>query len=161
MQVKSNQNIAFVFCTADPATGTGTEVTSATGALWVNGVVNAASVSVVDDAGAVVGVRKVSYTVPSGLTEGDTVQCVITATVGGITASSVLRDDQVVAVLPGELPTTATIATAVWATRKPGDYPTGITYNAHGDINTVFWHSGKTWTYAYNGSFQLTGITEA
>jgi hypothetical protein len=121
----------------------GIEVTSATGALWINGVVNTASVTVVDDAGSVAGIRKVSYTVPTGLSEGTTVQCVITATVSGITASSVMRNDEVV------------------STRSAGDYPTSIAYNSHGDISAVNWYSGKSWTYGYNGSYQLTGITEA
>jgi hypothetical protein len=46
MQVKSGQNLAFIFCTSDPSTGTGTEVATATGALWINGVVNGATVTV-------------------------------------------------------------------------------------------------------------------
>jgi hypothetical protein len=189
MQVKSGQSISFVFCTADPATGMGTEVTSATGKLWIQGVVSAATVgqpgyvTVEDDAGSMAGIRKVSYTVPTGLSEGTTVQCVITATVSGVTASLDVRNDQVVTAFPGELalatsvsaipttpllatdytvpPTASAISTAVWATRKPGDYPTSIIYNGHGDINIVNWYSGKTWTYTYNGSYQLTSITEA
>jgi len=105
MQVKIGQTVSFVFCTADPSSGSGAEVTAATGTIWINGVANGATVTIVDDAGAVVGVRKVSYTVPSGLSEGDTVQCIITATVGGVMASSVMRDDNVVTKFPGELST--------------------------------------------------------
>jgi multidrug efflux pump subunit AcrA (membrane-fusion protein) len=147
MQVKANQLIEFSFCTADSATGNGLDPTTlgtaTTGKLYINGVQNAAVVTLSDEVGTS-GITKVSYTVPGTVVEGNTVQCIITATVNGIVASWPVREDEVVT-----------------ATRAAGDYPTSIAYNAHGDISAVNWYSGKTWTYAYNTSYQLTGITEA
>jgi hypothetical protein len=131
MQIKASQNIAFCFCTADPSTGSGldptTPGTATTGKLYINGVQNAASVTLTDDAASSAGITKVSYTVPGTVAEGDTVQCLITATVGGIAASSVVRDDTVVTKFPGELAVSGdamtltagertAIGTAVWAT---------------------------------------------
>jgi hypothetical protein len=148
MQVKANQVIVFSFCTADPVTGAGLDPTTlgtaTTGKLYINGTQNSTTVTLIDDPAGTSGITKVSYTVPSTVSVGDTVQCIVTASVGGVVASSVVREDEVVT-----------------ATRAAGDYPTSIAYNAHGDISAVNWYSGKTWTYAYNTSYQLTGITEA
>ena len=54
----------------------------------------------------------------------------------------------------------AQVGTPMQATARPaGDYPTAITYSGT-NISAVTWHSGKSWAYHYNGSNQLTSITE-
>jgi hypothetical protein len=164
MQIKASQSIAFCFCTADPASGAGldptTPGTATTGKLYINGVQDAATVTLADDAAASDGITKVSYTVPATVSQGDSVQCIITATVGGVAASSVVRDDYVVTRYASEVYTA--VGSPMQDTARPaGDYPTALTYNAHGDIATVTWNSAKVWTYVYDASYNLTGVTEA
>lgn len=63
--------------------------------MYINGMRHT-PVTLSDDLAASSGITNVLYTIPLDVTEGDTVQCIITATVGGVVASSVVRDDQVV-----------------------------------------------------------------
>jgi hypothetical protein len=88
------------------------------------------------------------------------VQCRIEATVGGVTASTIVRDDQIVTRYASEVYTA--VGSPMQSTDRPaGDYPTALTYNVHGDIDTVTWNSAKVWTYVYDTSYNLTGVTEA
>lgn len=107
MQIKASQAISFCFCTADPTTGSGldptTPGTATSGKLYINGVQHAATVTLTDDAASSAGITKVAYTVPSTVTEGDSVQCIITATVNTIAASTVVRDDYVVTAYASEI----------------------------------------------------------
>ena len=55
----------------------------------------------------------------------------------------------------------AQVGSPMQATARPaGDYPTAITYSGT-NISSVTWNSGKSWAYHYNGSNQLTSITES
>jgi len=81
MSVESGQAIAVDFTTADPTTGAAVDADSTpTGTVVVNGVDDAASVTVTNKA---TGIYRASATLP-GLSAGDRVQMRIAATVGGV-----------------------------------------------------------------------------
>lgn len=90
MSVQSGQSITVLFTTRVFATGVGTNADSLpTGTLYVNGVANAATVTVTNLA---TGKYKAQVTLPT-LAIGDEVELTITATVSTITDSAVIWGD--------------------------------------------------------------------
>lgn len=86
-QVKTGDTIAAVFTTQSPTTGAATNADSTpTGTLVINGVDNAAAVTVTNRA---TGDYKAAVTLPAVAT-ADTVQILIAATVGGVSGKRVV-----------------------------------------------------------------------
>ena len=122
MEVKPSQIVSGVFSTASPTTGMGADPTglgsATTGRVYVNGVYASGATVTLEDEGTTDGVTKWTFTVPGTAVEGNHIQCLIFATVGGITANTCVFDAMVVTRLPGELATAATlgdVATALGA----------------------------------------------
>lgn len=90
MTVQSAQSVTVLFTTRVFATGVGTIADSLpTGALYQNGTVNAATVTVTNISG---GLYKAQVTMPT-LAAGDEVELAITATVSSITDTAVIWGD--------------------------------------------------------------------
>ena len=90
MPVKSGQSVTVEFVTANPTTGAAADASSTpTGTLYVNGVANAASVTVTNQA---TGVYKASVTLPT-LASGDLVAIRISATVATIAGEGIVWQD--------------------------------------------------------------------
>jgi hypothetical protein len=90
MSVRSAQSVTVLFTTRVFATGVGTNADSLpTGALYVNGTVDAAAVTVTNIS---TGLYSAAVTLPA-LAVGDEVQIAITATVSSITDKAVIWTD--------------------------------------------------------------------
>lgn len=109
MSVKSGQSISAVFTTANPTTG-GAENASPlpTGVLYINGVQNAATVTVVNKA---VGVYSAGCTLPT-LPVGQLASICISATVNGVVGEGVIWQDITDSKIVSDL--TDLTAGAVW-----------------------------------------------
>jgi hypothetical protein len=90
MTVKSAQAITVLFATANPTTGAAADATGTpSGTLYVNGVANAATVTVTN---VTTGVYKAAVTLPA-LTAGDIVSLRVAATVATIAGEAVVWQD--------------------------------------------------------------------
>lgn len=88
--VKSAQAVTVLFATSSPASGAAADADSTpTGAIYVNGTVDAASVTVTN---ITTGLYKAAVTLPS-LSAGDIVSLKIAATVGGVAGVAVAWQD--------------------------------------------------------------------
>lgn len=88
--VKSAQAVTVLFATSSPATGAAADADSTpTGAIYVNGTVDAASVTVTN---ITTGLYKAAVTLPS-LSAGDIVSLKVAATVGGVAGVAVAWQD--------------------------------------------------------------------
>ena len=103
MLLKPGQNFAGMIATAAPDTGAGADPTVITGALYRNGVVDAAVAVVATDEAATAGITSLAGTIPVGYAEGDVIVLIATATVGGVSSSWPVWHASIVAKLPGEL----------------------------------------------------------
>ena len=92
MSVATGDLVTMVFTTTNPATGAAADADSLpTGALWVDGVANAATVTIADATGT--GRYTFEVTMPT-LTAGQRVQMVVDATIGGVACAGVVWEDQ-------------------------------------------------------------------
>lgn len=107
MLLKIGQNIFGMVANAAPDTGAGADPTAITGALYRNGVLDAAVVITATDEAATAGITKLSGAVPGDYAEGDILTLMATATVGGVSSSWPVWHATAVTRLPGELLTAA------------------------------------------------------
>lgn len=110
MLLKIAQNFAGLVTNAAPDTGAGADPTVITGALYCNGVLDAAVVVTTTDEAASAGITKLTGAIPGTYAEGDIVTLVATATVGGVSSSWPVWHASIVARLPGELALAASVA---------------------------------------------------
>lgn len=109
MSVKSQQSVTVEFTTAHPTTGAPTSGdTTPTGTLFVDGVVNAAAVTVTN---ITTGVYRAAVTLPT-LTAGQIVGIRIMAVVATVSGTSVVWQDTADTALVSDVP--ALDAAAVW-----------------------------------------------
>lgn len=119
LQVKANQAVGFNFCNSDPSSGAGidptTPGTATTAKLYIDGVQNAAAVTLVDDPAGTTGITKGTFTVPGTVAEGNHLQVIVSATVAGVLAPASCYEAMVVTRFPGELALATNLDTALTA----------------------------------------------
>lgn len=92
MSVQTGDLVKAIFTTTNPATGAAADADSLpTGVLWVDGVADAATVTIADATGT--GSYTFSVTMPT-LTTGQRVQVRVDATIGGVACAGVVWEDQ-------------------------------------------------------------------
>lgn len=117
MSVATGELVTQIFTTANPATSAAVDADSLpTGALWIDGVVNAATVTITNLAGT--GVYSFAVTMPT-LTLGQRVQVVVSATVLDVALVGAVWGDQCTLLATqasvDDLPTNSELATALAA----------------------------------------------
>ena len=128
MSVKSQQSVTVEFTTAHPTTGAPTSGdTTPTGILFVDGVANAAAVTVTN---ITTGVYKAAVTLPT-LTAGQVVGIRITAVVATVSGTSVVWQDTADTALPSDN------ATAIAAIPTTPLLAANYTAPANADITTI------------------------
>lgn len=178
MSVTIGDLVTRVFTTTNPATGAAADADALpTGALWVDGVGNAATVTIADAAGT--GRYTFSVTMPA-LAVGARVQVVVDATIGGVACAGEVWSDQCapsanvtysagvaltgrlaqVTDLPAAAPTAAAVADAVWDEAIAGHLTSGTT---GAKLNTASASAGAgstayTNTVTDNGANPLDGV---
>jgi len=92
MSVTTGDVVLQVFTTTNPSTGAAADADSLpSGVLWVDGVANAATVTIADAAGT--GRYTFSVTMPT-LTTSQRVQVIVTATINALACAGVVWEDQ-------------------------------------------------------------------
>lgn len=92
MSVTTGDVVAQLFTTTNPTTGAAADADALpTGVLWVDGVANAATVTIADAAGT--GKYTFSVTMPT-LTVAKRVQVIVDATIAGLACAGVVWEDQ-------------------------------------------------------------------
>lgn len=145
---KSAETVTVQFCVSDPATGGLVDADALpTGALVLNGVDNAAVVTVTNLA---TGRYRASLTLPT-LTNGDELQLRIAATVGGVTGAGIVWSGYGVTARPAD------VAAAVWAyaTRTLTQTSAQVTDALEGEDLTI--HRGDTYNATLTGLSDLAG----
>ena len=145
MTIQSAQSVTVLFTTRVFSTGVGTNADSLpTGAVYVNGTANAATVTVTN---ITTGIYKAAATMPT-LAAADAVELVISATVGGVSDKAIVWGDTCDAsVIRQEMDTNSTklahldadVSTrlAASAYTAPTTPPTAITIRQEMDTNST------------------------